>query len=78
MGFINGLCSFGHQSELVAAWSIQKKRDSTERWVDALAKAEYAHGLCREAALLTQREMFEEAEECATRGINALKERLVV
>ena len=78
MAYINGLRSFGHKSELKAARSRSKKRESTDRWMEALAKAERAHFLCREAAALAQRTMFEKAEENATRGINELKERLVV
>jgi hypothetical protein len=73
MAYINGLRSFGHKSELAAAQSKSKKRKSTEKWMDALAKAEYAHVLCREAADLAHGGMFVEAEETATRGINELK-----
>jgi len=71
MAYINGLRSFGHRS---AEQSKSKKRSSTEKWMDALAKAEYAHSLCREAAELAQRGMFKEAEETATRGIVELEE----
>jgi hypothetical protein len=74
MAYINGLRSFGHRSELVAEQSKSKKRKFTEKWMDALARAEYAHSLCREAAELAQRGMFEEAEETAARGIVELKE----
>ena len=45
--------------------------------MDALAKAEHAHMLCREAAILAQRGMFTEAEENATRGITELKESVL-
>jgi hypothetical protein len=74
MAYINGLHSFGHKSE---SRSKLKKRNSTEKWVDALARAEHAHWLCREAAELCCRGKFVEAEESAIRGINELKERLV-
>jgi hypothetical protein len=77
MAYINGLRSFGHQSKLAASRSKSKKRKSTDNWVDALDRAEYAHWLCREAAELASRGKFEEAEESATKGINELKERLV-
>jgi hypothetical protein len=77
MGYINGLRSFGHRSELVAKRSRTKKRESTDKWIDALARAERAHWLCRKAAELAREGKEEEAEECATRGINELKERLV-
>jgi hypothetical protein len=52
MAYINGLRSFGHMSKLKATQSKTKKRKSTGKWMDALAKAEYAHLLCREAAEL--------------------------
>jgi hypothetical protein len=76
MGYINGLRSFGHKSELAAKRSPTKKRESTGKWIDALARAERAHSLCRKAAELA-REGKEEAEACAIRGIDELKERLV-
>ena len=77
MAYINGLRSFGHRSEMVAARTISKKRESTTQWKDALARAERAHLLCREAAELAREEKIEEAEESAIRGINELKERSV-
>jgi hypothetical protein len=77
MAYINRLRSFGHRSELVAEQSKSKKSKSTEKWMDALARAEYAHSLCREAAELGQRGMFEEAEETAARGIVELKESVL-
>jgi hypothetical protein len=77
MAYINGLRSFGHNSELVAAWSKSKRRKYTEKWVDALAKAEYAHMLCREAAELARGGMFEEAEDTAARGITTLQESIL-
>ena len=77
MGYINGLRSFGHKSELAAQRSRTKKRESTGKWMDALARAERAHWLCRKAAELARGGKGEEAEECATRGIDELKERLV-
>jgi len=77
MGYINGLRSFGYRSELVAKRSRTKKRESTGKWMDALARAERAHSLCRKAAELAREGKGEEAEECATRGIDELKERLV-
>jgi hypothetical protein len=45
--------------------------------MDALARAEHAHWLCRKAAELAHEGKFEEADECATRGIDELKERSV-
>jgi hypothetical protein len=73
MGYINGLRSFGHKSEL----SRTKKRESTDTWMDALARAEHAHWLCRKATELAHEGKLEEADECATRGIDELKERSV-
>ena len=75
MGYINGLRSFGHKSELAAQRT--KKRESTSKWMDALARAERAHWLCRKAAELAREGKGEEAEEYARRGIDELKERLV-
>jgi hypothetical protein len=46
--------------------------------VEALAKAELAHLLCREAATLAHEGIFEKAEETAARGISELNKRLVV
>ena len=77
MGYINGLRSFGHKSELAAKRSRTKKRESTEKWMDALARAERAHWLCRRAAELAREGRIREAEEYATRGIDELKERSV-
>jgi hypothetical protein len=77
MAYINGLRSFGHKSELAAAQSKSKKRKSTEKGMDALAKAEYAHMLCREAAELAKGGKFEEAEETAARGIIVLKDSVL-
>jgi hypothetical protein len=77
MAYINGLRSFGHRSQLRAARSKSQKRESTDKWIDALARAEHAHWLCRTAAELARNERFEEAEEIAIRGINELKERSV-
>ena len=74
MAYINALHSFGHRSE---SRSKYKKRESTEKWKDALTKAEHAHFLCREAAELASEKKFAEAEESAKRGINELKERSV-
>ena len=77
MGYINGLRSFGHKSELAAKRSLSKKRESTGKCIDALARAERAHSLCRKAAELAHEGKIEEADECATRGIDELKERSV-
>ena len=77
MGYINGLRSFGYKSELAASRSKSKKRESTSKWMDALARAERAHWLCRKAAKLCQEDKYEEAEESAIRGIYELKERSV-
>jgi hypothetical protein len=77
MGYINGLRSFGRKSELAAKRSRTKKRESTGKWMDALARAERAHWLCRKAAELARERKVEEAEECATKGIDELKERSV-
>ena len=78
MAYINGLRSFGHKSELKAQRSKHKKRQSTEKWVDALAKVDHAHPPRREAAELAKKEMYKEAEECAARGVKELSEKLVV
>ncbi|OLE53260.1 MAG: hypothetical protein AUG51_14055 [Acidobacteria bacterium 13_1_20CM_3_53_8] len=77
MAYINGLRSFGHRSELAAARSKSQKRESTGKWMNALARAEHAHWLCREAAELARKGKQKEAEESARRGINELKERSV-
>jgi hypothetical protein len=77
MAYINGLRSFGHKSEITAAQTKSKKRESTGKWKDALARAERAHLLCREAAELAHEGKLDEADESATRGINELKERSV-
>jgi hypothetical protein len=77
MAYINALRSFGHRSELAAKRSPSKKRESTGKWRDALARAERAHWLCRKAAELASEGKVEEAEEIATRGIDELKERSV-
>ncbi|KAI9764421.1 MAG: hypothetical protein M1840_008444 [Geoglossum simile] len=76
--FINSLRSFGNKSSLVAARSKSKKRVSTDKWMDALAKAENTHLLLREAAVLAGKGELDKAEEIAARGIDELKERLVV
>jgi len=78
MGYINGLRSFGHKSELAAKRLKSKTRESTGKWLDALARAERALWLCRKAAELAREGKLEEAEESATRGINELKERSVL
>ena len=77
MGYTNGLRSFGYKSELAASRSKSKKRESTSKWMDALARAERARRLCRKAAELGQENKYKEAEESAIRGINELKERSV-
>ena len=77
MGYINGLRSFGHKSELAAKRSLSKNRESTSKWIDALARAERAHWLCRKAAELGSEGKVKEAEEYAIRGIDELKERSV-
>ena len=77
MGYINGLRSFGHKSELAAKRSRTKNGESTGKWMDALARAERAHWLCRKAAELGSEGKVEEAEEYATRGLDELKERSV-
>jgi hypothetical protein len=46
--------------------------------VDALARAEHAHLLLREAAVLASKGKIQEAEDSAVRGIDELKERLVI
>ncbi|KAH0541742.1 hypothetical protein FGG08_003834 [Glutinoglossum americanum] len=74
MGFTNGLRSFGNKSNLAAARSKSKKRASTDKWMDALTKAEHAHLLLRQAAVLAGEEKLGEAEEIAARGIYELME----
>jgi hypothetical protein len=78
MAYINGIRSFGHRPQMAAARSKSKKRASTEKWVDALARAEHAHLLLREAAVLASKGKIQEAEDSAVRGIDELKERLVI
>jgi hypothetical protein len=73
MAYINGLRSFGHRSELKAAQTKTKKRKSTDKWMEALAKAEHAHLLCREAAILASQGMFEMAEKNAASGLDELE-----
>jgi hypothetical protein len=77
MAYINGLRSFGHRSDMATEQTKGKKRKSTDKWKDALARAERAHWLCREAAKLAHKEKFKEAEESAMSGIDELKERSV-
>jgi len=77
MAYINGLRSFGRNSELAAKRTKSQKRESTDKWMDALATAERAHWLCRKAAKLASEGELREADECATRGISELKERSV-
>jgi hypothetical protein len=55
MAYINGLRSFGYRSEMAAAQTKSKKSESTGKWKDALARAERAHLLCREAAELARK-----------------------
>ena len=78
MAYINGLRSFGHKSQQAATTLRSKKRKSTEKWMDALAKAEHAHLLLREAAVLASKGKIRKAEESAVSGIDELKERLVI
>ena len=77
MAYINGLRSFGHKSQLATGRSKSKRRIFTDKWMDALARAERTHLLCREAAELAREGKIKEAEESALGGINELKERLV-
>jgi len=77
MAYINGLRSFGHKSNLAAARSKSKKRASTGKWMDALARAEHAHFLVRNAAVLAKNGKLQQAEESATRGISELKESVL-
>ena len=78
MAYINGIRSFGHRSQMAAARSKSKKRASTEKWMDALVRAEHAHLLLREAAVLASKGKIQEAEDSAVSGIDELKERLVI
>jgi hypothetical protein len=77
MGYINGLRSFSYKSELAAERSQIKKCEFIEKWMDALARAERTHWLCRKASELGSEGKVEEAEEYAVRGIDELKERSV-
>jgi hypothetical protein len=77
MAYINGLRSFGHKSNLAADRSKSKKRASTEKWMDALARAEQAHLLVRKAAVLANKGDVQEAEEHAARGVSELMESVV-
>jgi hypothetical protein len=69
MAYINGLRSFGHRSEMLPPQTKSKKHESTGKWKDALARAERAHLLCREAAELSREGKTEEAEESAIRAL---------
>jgi hypothetical protein len=75
MAYMNGLRSYGHRSRLAAAPEISKKRESTEKWGDALARAERALAFCREASRLGRDGEYEQAEIVAKRGIEELTER---
>ncbi|KAH0556813.1 hypothetical protein GP486_005397 [Trichoglossum hirsutum] len=74
MGYINALRAFVHKSQIKAE-KEGKKRMSTENWVNALSKAERALYLGRRAAKLGAEAKYTEAEEIATKGIEALQER---
>jgi len=78
MAYINGLRSFGHKSNLAAARSKSKKCASTEKWMDALARAERAHLLVREAAVLANKGDIQKAEEYAAKGVSELMESVLL
>jgi hypothetical protein len=46
--------------------------------MDALARAEHAHLLLRQAAALASKGKIQEAEDSGVSGIDKLKERLVI
>jgi hypothetical protein len=75
MAYINGLRSFGDKSRKLA--KVSKTCPSTEMWLDALAKAESAHHLCREAAKQASMGKFDDAEKTAVSGIASLKESIL-
>src|SRR5438034_11729712 len=75
MAYINGIRSLGHQSSMR---SKTRKRDSTEKWVDALAHAEEAHKLLREAHKLVTEQRFTEAEDMASAGVDKIRLRSVI
>ena len=75
MAYINGIRSLGHQS---SKRSETRKRESTEMWTNALANAEQAHKLLREAANSAKEKQFREAEDMASAGVNQLKLRFVI
>jgi hypothetical protein len=77
MAYTNALRAFGDRS-LKKASQSKHKRQSTDGWIDALAKAECARYICREGATLARGLKYTEAEEYAAKGIRELKERLVV
>jgi hypothetical protein len=54
MAYINGLRAFGHKSNLAADRSKLKKRASTEKWIDALARAEQAHPVGQKSGCASQ------------------------
>lgn len=75
MAYINGIRAFGDRSMKL---SQAKKRLSTEKWMDALALAEKAHWLLREAAIAAKDGKLEEAEKMADDGLTELKSRSVI
>ncbi len=75
MAYINGIHSLGHQSSMRSETS---KRDSTKRWINALANAEQAHTLLREAARSAHEGKLTEAEDMARAGVNQLRLRSVI
>jgi hypothetical protein len=76
MAYTNALRAFGNRSQKKTSQS-KHKQQSTEGWIDALAKVEHARFLCRKGAALARGLKYPEAEESAAMGVRELSERLV-
>lgn len=75
MAYVNGIRSLEHRSRVRSGLSTEK---STEKWTAAIASAEKAHWLLREAAQTARDGKFDEAERMASDGVDQLKLRSVV
>ncbi|KAN0070542.1 hypothetical protein V8E54_011411 [Elaphomyces granulatus] len=68
MAYVNGIRSLGHQSRVRSGLG-----GSSEKWTAAIASAEKAHWLLREAAQTARDGKFDEAERMASDGVDQLK-----
>ncbi|KAL4779198.1 hypothetical protein BJX76DRAFT_98620 [Aspergillus varians] len=73
MAYINGIRSLAHLS---ARRSKVKKRKSTDQWTNALASAENALWLLRQADNYAEEREWRKAETTANDGVEVLKKRL--